>query len=201
MKQGILLYVFLALMASLMRVHAYELATHGRLTESASERTIAGNQSDLLLELGIDYYPSLDPFGSSYVDFTSSQIRLRKVNSFEEEKGRMSDKNESLTVKGWLMRGAIREDDNIGRRAPNPNDDPYDTDDLILDNRPLHHFYDPRNDRGLTVLGFISLGQKAPDWATTFRALGDRVHLIQDMVQPQHTRNDPHAGSDDYGIS
>ena len=31
-------------------------------------------------------------------------------------------------------------------------------------------------------------------WATLFRSLGDVVHLIQDMGQPQHTRNDPHAG-------
>ena len=31
-------------------------------------------------------------------------------------------------------------------------------------------------------------------WATTFRALGDAVHLLQDMAQPQHTRNDAHSG-------
>jgi hypothetical protein len=31
-------------------------------------------------------------------------------------------------------------------------------------------------------------------WATTFRALGDIMHLNQDMAQPQHTRNDPHSG-------
>lgn len=30
-------------------------------------------------------------------------------------------------------------------------------------------------------------------WATTFRALGDVMHLLQDMAQPQHTRNDPHS--------
>ncbi len=35
---------------------------------------------------------------------------------------------------------------------------------------------------------------RAAYWATTFRALGDIVHLLQDMAQPQHTRNDPHAG-------
>lgn len=29
-------------------------------------------------------------------------------------------------------------------------------------------------------------------WSTTFRALGDFVHLIQDMAQPQHTRLDAH---------
>jgi hypothetical protein len=28
-------------------------------------------------------------------------------------------------------------------------------------------------------------------WATTFRALGDVLHLNQDMAQPQHTRNEP----------
>ena len=31
-------------------------------------------------------------------------------------------------------------------------------------------------------------------WSTTFRALGDVVHLLQDMAQPQHTRNDAHSG-------
>ena len=29
-------------------------------------------------------------------------------------------------------------------------------------------------------------------WATTFRALGDVIHLVQDMAQPQHTRSEIH---------
>jgi len=37
-------------------------------------------------------------------------------------------------------------------------------------------------------------------WATTFRALGDLVHMIQDMGQPQHTRNEPHNGLGTNGI-
>jgi len=36
--------------------------------------------------------------------------------------------------------------------------------------------------------------QRVAYWATTFRSLGDVVHLLQDMAQPQHTRNDPHGG-------
>ena len=32
-------------------------------------------------------------------------------------------------------------------------------------------------------------------WATTFRALGDVLHLNQDMAQPQHTRNEAHSGT------
>jgi hypothetical protein len=31
-------------------------------------------------------------------------------------------------------------------------------------------------------------------WATTFLAVGDMVHLLQDAGQPQHTRNDAHSG-------
>jgi len=31
-------------------------------------------------------------------------------------------------------------------------------------------------------------------WATAFRALGDVLHLNQDMAQPQHTRNEAHSG-------
>lgn len=31
-------------------------------------------------------------------------------------------------------------------------------------------------------------------WATTFRALGDVIHLVQDLGQPQHTRNEAHTG-------
>lgn len=32
-------------------------------------------------------------------------------------------------------------------------------------------------------------------WATTFRAVGDVLHLNQDMAQPQHTRNEAHSGT------
>ncbi len=31
-------------------------------------------------------------------------------------------------------------------------------------------------------------------WGTTFRAVGDLVHILQDAAQPQHTRNDGHSG-------
>lgn len=33
---------------------------------------------------------------------------------------------------------------------------------------------------------------RAAHWATTFQAVGQVIHLIQDMAQPQHVRNDVH---------
>ena len=163
------------------------------------------------------------------------------------------------------MLGAIREDDipfDAGALENNPQDDPGGP-----FTRVFNHFFDPVNDRPLTV-AFQYFGGRAPDWAlyagdfsiidnpitlshvfrsnhfgipsareamwraltlkkigpsgelldlvlpsdvsldagrylsdlrlaywaTTFRALGDVMHLLQDVAQPQHTRNDPHSG-------
>lgn len=36
--------------------------------------------------------------------------------------------------------------------------------------------------------------QRQHDLALTFRSLGQVIHLVQDAAQPQHTRNDSHAG-------
>jgi len=173
-------------------------------------------------------------------------------------------RDQALRVNGWLMTGAIREDDNP--EESNPKDDPYQPGGAI--HREFNHFFDPYFDRPLTVTGSQvlqwSYGQpirKAVDWAlgtadafsdpdirdtgstwnhftlfdaheamfraltlkqrtspvaytnlaaaltaataestrkaywaTTFRALGDILHLNQDMAQPQHTRNEAHSG-------
>ena len=53
----------------------------------------------------------------------------------------------------------------------------------------------PLSDSALTpTISSKPLMRKAY-WATLFRSLGDLVHLVQDMAQPQHVRNDSHMGS------
>jgi len=41
--------------------------------------------------------------------------------------------------------------------------------------------------------GSVVEGERKTYWASTFRALGNVVHVLQDMAQPQHTRNEAHA--------
>lgn len=252
MKIGSAIILFSLVTLSASVTYGYELATHGRLTEQAFLKSSLLQDAQLLQSLGLDPN-SNNPFGSVYYDITDSQIKERVANDFEKNEKRMSDPAEALTIKGWLMRGAIREDD-----VPFS---PLITDDPVNDFRVRHHFYDPVYNRPLTR--GVALGQKAPDWslgtvdflanppspnnnrdtgnhytildareamyraltlkakdpfsgsytdiqssgtlttkeavrnaywATTFRALGDVVHLVEDMAQPQHTRNDPHAG-------
>lgn len=216
--------------------YGYELVTHSRITEYAYQRSILSN-STILRDLGITV--NSDPFGSRYYEFAGVRQKERTAHPFEESNWRMRDPAEALTVKGWLMRGTIREDDIISPFGDTPLDG-----DFV---RVLNHFFDPLNNRRLTVgvplglhsapswamgsadiftqpntpeagrrnhfsifdareamyralTGRNSLGQIRADkkderdkyWATTFRALGDVLHLNQDMAQPQHTRNDAH---------
>ena len=240
-------------LGSFRPVLCYELSTHGSITQRTYQRVIQ-DKPELLPTLGLS--DSAQRLGDFYFDNYRGDIRTRQPDLFE---GRIIQTLGSsvLSLEGWLMRGAIREDDVPTLFGGNPAD-PYGS---IF--RVFNHFYDPRNDQGLTVGAFQ--GAKAPDWgigasdafadenaadafrrnhftvfdareamfraltgmsgsgsraigaggsepgtaadklavrkaywATTFRALGDIVHLIQDMAQPQHTRNDPHAGSDNY---
>ena len=231
--------LFLTISLCFGSAQGYELATHSRLTEQAFLRSNLVQDQQLLGNLGLSKLPSLNPFGDIYFDVSGSQAPMRSVNDFE--KALMSDPNQYRSIKGWLMRGAIREDDVPQGYGSNPQDDPNGQ---II--RVLNHFYDPANNSPLTVGGRnLWLTKPAPTWAmgstdafsspntadtsrrnhftvfdareamyraltgmdaqgittgssetirkyywaTTFRALGDVLHLNQDMAQPQHRRN------------
>src|SRR5229473_214697 len=250
--------------------NAHELATHGRLTHEAFKRSKLAD-AELLRELGTQN--GQNPFGTAYYDVSGADVRERQFQLFEQNLGRMPRGTEPLSIPGWLMRGAIREDDvgfAFGRPVGgDPHDDPYGP-----FWRVTHHFYDPARDLPLTLsqssaflfqqaTGESATFRRTPDWAigsrdafaqpntpeanrrnhftifdareamyraltgrdsqgnslqpaqagtltkqsdlrnaywaTTFQALGSVLHLNQDMAQPQHTRNDAHAGTPGFG--
>jgi hypothetical protein len=205
---------------------------------------------------------------SSYFDIYEASTKVRSSFPFEinllerRDPDGLNMRGVSTLINGWLMSGAIREDDNP--EEANPKDDPYQSGGAF--HREFNHFYDPFFDRPLTLTGlqlvygsqpirkavdwalgtanafsdpdtrdtqatwnhftlfdareamFRALTLRQRDshgnysdvpgtenatqaeatrlayWATTFRALGDVLHLNQDMAQPQHTRNEPHSG-------
>ena len=168
-------------------VNAYELATHGRLTYEAYKRSVLSDVQ-VLSDWGLKN--GNNPFGKFYYDVSGSTVNERSRQLFEQQADRIPRGTEPLSLEGWLMRGAIREDDLPSPIGKNPQDDPYGN---IW--RVFNHFYDPIFDRALTGRDGQGnpIAPMAEDrnkyWATTFRALGDVVHLLQDMAQPQHTRN------------
>jgi len=254
---------------------SYEIDTHGAISKYTYDKSvqISGESTSLYHDMGVEQWnqqENLDmPFGEVYYDVFNADVHERNV--FKDYGGFIIEnklKVSPLSLRGWLMRGAIREDDvvadSVNNGPCNIRDDKNPQDDLYPNppDRPLNHFYDPINDRGLNQ---VVIGEKATDWAlgvenalgdppvedagrrnhftlldareaqyraltgrkssdpadptypvvadankigpggtsvtkadrdaywaTMFRSLGDLLHMIQDMAQPQHTRNDSH---------
>lgn len=244
----------LALLCPCFAAHGYELNTHSRMTEQAFHKS---QLRDRLKDFDLSDADA-DPFGFIYYDVSGSTVYERPATSFEARK--MSNRGDALTIKGWLMRGAIREDD-VSQAACNTpfvsECNPQDARDNFI--RVYNHFYDPIYNRKLSPSPTVETTFKSVDWAlgtddafaveprpnlsrrnhftfadaresmfraltghdargnelkpvqggfadkpekirkaywaTTFRALGDVLHLLQDQAQPQHTRNELHPGS------
>jgi hypothetical protein len=272
------LYTMLAVsLFSSLNSFAYEVSTHAVITQKAYEKSKLATSPNLAKRLGFVVRDKNDVFGTKYYDVNGVDALERFAGSpgFAPTTYELLILNPPalrfaippLSLPGWLARGAVREDDSIFEADKIPQDDPWLTGNLTLDNRPLHHFFDPYNNRALDILDARitpALLQKSPNWAlgvtdfanglntpntsrrnhftivdareamwraltlkrkfngaiedidtssntaqqkeeirkaywaTTFRAIGSVLHHIQDMAQPQHTRNDPHAG-DNYG--
>lgn len=257
MKRFFRIVIFLATSLGTAYACAYELHTHATITKKAHERSILSNP----LFLGdIGLLTNSNSLGANYYDLRDGVARIRSATSFESNIMQRVG-GDPLTLQGWLMRGAIREDDIPLPIGHNPQDVPLP--DLPF-YRVFNHFYDPVYNRPLTVpssfqglLKSLNNGAAqtavdwatgsvdsfgAPDtpntnrqnhftlidareamyraatgrdragntgigpdgtpateevrkayWATVFRSLGDVVHLVQDMGQPQHTRNEGHS--------
>lgn len=241
---------------------AFDINTHAAISAKAVEQskiTSSPNTSGILKKLGL--YDKDFAIGSSYIDIGS--LFKRDTTGFEQkvidDVGTTQKTGVVIpaahTIPGWIIRGSIREDDNTKEtlQGTPEGDEPGGVFDRVYG-----HFFDPVNNRGLTVAG-LTLGPRSPDWATlngvgvtgfglgsrqnyynlpsareamwraltlkewnngtptdaafpgnwpnstktqlrnaywatTFRAIGDMVHLLQDAGQPQHTRNDAHSG-------
>jgi hypothetical protein len=243
---------------------AYELATHARITSEAFNQSSLNSDPGRLRDLGIPS-PKYSELGEHYFDVRGNVSEIRSSKAFDFDLRKMpgvedgaADKRIPSRIYGWLMRGAVREDDSgtivgYSTAETEPGDDPY-----LNFNRWCNHFFDPltyskltdpsawlfcqqpgynfssapvwasgainpfaspqqeqvdrRNhftisdareamwraitgyDRNQRLVATTGLDRKAY-WATTFRSMGDVLHLIQDMAQPQHTRNESHGTS------
>lgn len=150
--------------ASCQSVLCFETPTHAAMTNRAFEQSMLSG-AELQSRLGIvDYDLAM---GSRYLDMGPSVV-LR--NSQVYDASVLSDLRAVLTIpadftiSGWLMRGAVREDDNDKETAA--ADEPGG-----VFRRVYGHFFDPVNNRGLTVV--TSKGAPAPDWVLVDGATAD----------------------------
>lgn len=190
---------------------AFEVDTHAFITQRAFERSSFASDGVIAERLGLDRYQNGRPFDvprdiqtpvfrvSQYLDLEASrwqqsgQAGYRHRDPQEYEMRQMSDAfredaDRALEYSAWLMRGAVREDDLPQAEydeSPIPDADPYGE-----TFRVFHHFYDPVNDRPLTLAVACDLLPGTPaggvcmpsiDWA-----FGSR-NADQDITSPPST--------------
>src|SRR5450755_4145843 len=148
----------------------YEFSTHAAMTREAFARwTGDPGNLDVLDRLGLT--PKKDSLGSVY--FSMSSVPQERLASPKDNTdfGRrhfdaanppsLADPPKFESIAGWLMLGAIREDDvpfDAYAVENTPQDEP-----LGPFVRVFNHFYDPFFDRALFVAATV--GSPAPDWA------------------------------------
>ncbi len=261
----------------------YELGTHAFVSKVAFDASVLSpsNAKTVVPILGFDRLSETMPFSGFdltatplnryWDDAPTGQVELETVigsilRAPQNEEGKIFERliastylpstsraDFELRADAWVMRGAVREDDNdigtlysIGDRDADPRHTVF---------RAGRHFYDPVNERALTdgVTCFffgciratewamgrsgvldgpgtitadrenhyswhdarnnywwaltakpalattygemqrLNSGNRSMRWATTLKSVGQVIHLVQDMAQPQHTRNDSHG--------
>jgi hypothetical protein len=155
--------IFLCVLIS-MPCAAFDINTHAAMTAEAikqSKITASPNTSAVFRKLGL--YDRDSAIGSAYIDFGSVPTR-RSTTKFEKDI--MDDVGDTdatglvlplpHSIPGWIVRGAIREDDNT---KDNIQGRPEADEPGGVFDRVLAHFFDPFNNRGLTVAG-VPLGPR-----------------------------------------
>ena len=140
------IFVFLCCISTASQCLAYKETTHAYLTDQAYLRSVLNPAVDdrFISELGFEALDVSIPFGEYYYDVSSSQVLQEKSKN---EKEFMPEVKYDLEIRGWLMRGSIREDD----LWPLPP-------------RVIHHFYDPVRKIPLTNPFIPFTKVRSPDW-------------------------------------
>ncbi len=146
LKKSIFLLI---LVAGVQYANAYEVDTHARITDNAYVQSNL-SQAELLGALGFVGTMSLGGLESGFTNYYYEIVNnsLVKREALAGTKKNMPDYKKDtykyLNSRGWLIRGAIREDDVLKYDDPNYG--------VINTVRVVNHFYDPLNNEPLSSL-------------------------------------------------
>jgi hypothetical protein len=165
MNTSLKLITLLIAIAVSVDVLAFDIHTHAAMTSEAIKQSkITGTPNDSVVLKKLGLYNKDYVFKLRYIDIGSS-LTDRNATFFESGvmervREKITDIPNPYTIPGWIIRGAIREDDNT---IETPASKPEGDEPGGVFNRVYGHFFDPQNDRPLTLLG--ERGPKSPDWA------------------------------------
>ncbi len=176
-----LIIAFSAATLYMQAASAYEIQTHGNLSEAAYDQSGLNKDAQLLQNFGLK---SSDTFLNSQGPAPRTIKELIQDGArFEDDSPRPANHffdpvhNKALTVGGATL----------GMKSPD-----WALEDVgIIGNQASSY----RDARQYLYDALTSLAQTDRDknFGLTFQTLGQVIHHIQDMAQPQHVRNDDHC--------
>ena len=169
-------------------VSAYEIKTHAILSEAAFGQSGLSKDMQLLQNLGLK---SSDKF------FNSQDPEPRTIKELITDGARFEDNTDTL------KRPLNHFFDPLRNQPLRPYGIPLfvnhtSPDWALEDNGPIgkqdYSFRDARDDL-YQALTLQSRQEREKKFGLTFQTLGQVIHHVQDMAQPQHVRNDAHLDS------
>lgn len=189
-------FIFLILLFHVSISNAYEPNTHSEISLVALTRTELVTNPNLLENLGLDSNIISNIFPNSFGDRRNIFQLVQDGAEFEDTEGTPLP-NDTET---YRMKHHFYDPQNNGRPLTLPvwGETGLSSDDWILletANIQLvnqNFSYSDANTSLYRALTSLTPNERNTNWGLTFQTLGMVVHHIQDMSQPQHTRNDSH---------
>jgi hypothetical protein len=160
-------------------VFAYEVPTHRELSKSAVDKSGLKVDPTILSNIG------LKPPDDQIQKFRNSQEKERTIKELIEDGSAFEDNFPRALNHFYnpLTNQAISS-------AGNPSPD-WALEDLSEIGGQDDSFRDTRK-YFFEALTFPSEASRKIQWGRTFQGLGQVIHHLQDMAQPQHVRHDQH---------
>jgi hypothetical protein len=202
MKRQTILALTLAVLVNAWQTHAYEIPTHGELSSVASDKSMLADQS-VLRNLGLD---ATQKFPTTQGEDSEEFINCKHGESyligeliacgaqFEDVPSNRSTNHFFDPAHGGAPLTVLLRDP-TGLVGPVPAGMPS-PDWVLEDNIEVSEqdfAYRDARDYFYKALTSLLLPDREANWGKLFQTLGQIIHHLQDMAQPQHVRNDAHC--------
>ena len=167
---------------------AYDPVTHVTASENAALASVLADTS-YLARIGLKAEPIVSDIYNTFYSSQAEQLSIVELIKFgakwEDTRGKYQGKYHffnPLTGKGKTQLGI-----EIG--APSPSwalEDNAQFADQPFSYRKARQYF-------LNALTSGARSDRDSNWGLTFQTLGHVIHHVQDMAQPQHTRDDAHC--------
>lgn len=177
-----------ALLGLSLSLQAYDVVTHEEMSERAMKASYLAKDPELLKSLGLKPLAEEQKFPNSKNTGQTIPNLFRDGTRFEDAFPRSLNHFYNPLSRTGLLFGVY-----IGNPSPD-----WALEDTATNRRQAYSLRDAR-DYLYNALTASKQSDRDANFGLTFQTLGQVIHHLQDMAQPQHVRNDMHLDQWELG--